>query len=327
MTGLQNSTLNTYNLLLTFMRDHAERLSSLPGFDGLYQKFLEQIEELDRLAVKQLNAVRGYTLDKKNKRAELTKLTLDVSRRVVALAVMEDDPELKSRVKCTEREMTLSRDTEVSEKALQVHSIALDNAERLAGYGVDTALLEKLQGAILVYDKTVNLPWTGISDRHAATVKIGELIKETGATLRKIDILLGLLKLEDPDIWFAYRRERKIIKTGIRQLAMKGMVLDSRSNLGIAGATIEFYEANGLGSDWAKEGANGERQLPEQQPSLVKKSTSKGGFLLRKLPEGTYRVVAHRYGYVTQNLKAIVNHGVMCVMEIRMERVSEMGVD
>jgi hypothetical protein len=196
--------------------------------------------------------------------------------------------------------------------ASNIHDLATDNLERLPAYGVDALLLARLKLAIDEYSKSLTGPALGISSRHAATLRIAEIFRLNDALLRKMQILIGVLHSTDPELVSLFRYSRKVINTGLRHLALKGMVRDEATGTGLAGVTVEFT---------AISGDEHEEQSAHVKPDMVKKSGAKGGFFTRHFAEGAYRVVAYKHGFETLTYTAYVNHGLLCRVEIGLAKI------
>lgn len=310
MNGLQTSTMTMYRGVQLFVREHSEQLLKLPGFDVVSKQFDENVAKLWQLYGVQMEAGVGSAITKKLSRKTMTEVTLDVSRRMVAMAVTEEDLVLKYEAKCTKRQMTLSTSYGVMVNANRVLDLAVENKERLQGYGVDDALLAELKEAIADYRLVISKPRLGIAERHTATEGITEVMKENVALLQKMDVLMAIVQTKNDVLYVSYQGWRKITNTGLRHLALKGMVKDAATNQGLKGVVIEFELIELDGKDVAPDVARKAR--------LVKSSGVSGGFLSRRMVEGEYEVTASKNGYVTQRLIVYKADGETCKVEIGM---------
>lgn len=297
-----------------FLKEHQEELLKLPGFDALHQQFDANVEKLNQLALIQMHTVAGSVALKKQKRQTMTDLTLEVSRRVVAMAMLTGNQVLRTEVKCTLRQMTLSTSRGVADRADIVYKLAEQNKDSLAAYGVDDTVLGLLKISIEEYNEVAGKPRLNIVDRHVATSEITSVFKETVALLQKMDILLAIIKGSNESLHSSYRWWRRITHTGLRHLALKGMVKDATTQSGIEGVTVEFKLLTADNQPVTEAQA--------KKAKLVKNSGKKGGFLSRRMLEGKYEFTASKQGYVTETRTVFKADGITCKLDIALTKVT-----
>ena len=89
---------------------------------------------------------------------------------------------------------------------------------------------------------------------------------------------------------------------GIRTVAVRGFIIDAITRIGIKGVIITYMNADGSA----------------MQPALVKKSATKGGFIVKSLAEGIYQIKLTKIGYRDLLMTGTVVNGELCNIKAEM---------
>jgi hypothetical protein len=81
--------------------------------------------------------------------------------------------------------------------------------------------------------------------------------------------------------------------------------------LKLDGMTISFFPEN-----------NADLKTPSStaDSEIVKKSANKGGFNIKIMTQGTYRVILKKAGYTEQIVTIYVNDGEMAIVQVELEK-------
>ena len=308
MTGLQSCIMTSFANIEHYLREHENELKGLPGFIKQRDEFELNLSLLQTLAKKQKHVLEGLTRNKKKTRLAMTELTLDMSVRLVALAVATEDETLAKIAKVTKRMMTLARSSKVRLIASMIYELAMVKKDALLPFDVDEACLAALKTAIDQYAELEVKPREGIAVRKEATQEIAGQIRYIRKLLKKLDSLVSL----KPAVYPGFQKMRKVVNPGMRHLDMKGFVKDAATDEGVHGATLLFYAADEHGN-----------ADTNSKPVLTKRSNKKGGFQSRHMAEGVYKLVVLMPGYQKMEMKVYVTKGVMCRVEVELLIMSD----
>lgn len=291
MTQLQESKNSSYKLLKDLFVSNESITGELPSFSNFVSKFNQNCIEIDNLVAKQGVDKSGLKDNKELRREALIVQTLDVSKRMLAYATVEEIATLKTEAKVTDSELRKLADTKLKARAQGIHALALTNTAGLAPYGITPEVTARLLANINAYDTAIPQPKLGINDAKQNTAKLDALFKDNDGQLKKTDAVIELVKTSHPDFYNSYKNLRKVVTTGKGKLAMQVMVKDAVTGEGIQKVMVVIEEANG----------DGKKQMSGAElVKNVKHTSKKGGFKLKSLPEGTYTITASKPGFATE---------------------------
>jgi hypothetical protein len=146
--------------------------------------------------------------NKEIRREALIVQTLDVSKRMLAYATVEEIATLKTEAKVTDSELRKLADTKLKARAQGIHALALTNTSGLAPYGITPAVADSLLATINAYDAAIPQPKLGINDAKQTTAKLDALFKDSDGQLKKTDAVIELVKTSHPDFYNSYKNLR-----------------------------------------------------------------------------------------------------------------------
>ncbi|KAB2866321.1 MAG: carboxypeptidase regulatory-like domain-containing protein, partial [Bacteroidales bacterium] len=126
------------------------------------------------------------------------------------------------------------------------------------------------------------------------------------AALKNIDTIIDIVKVAQANFYNGYKNARKIVLTGTNSLTLKGFVTDATTGEPIKGVTLNFCPE--CAEPTQKAAAKG-MSAAKEEIVLTKKTAEKGGFNIKTLPEGIYRVTIKKNGYQEQVVTVTVNDG------------------
>jgi len=218
---------------------------------------------------------------------------------------------LSQQIKYNESSLSKASDTKLVGICQIIYNAANTNIANLTTYGVTAATNAAFQNTINAYNAIVVKDRVDATDGGASTKLISDIIKQLNSTWLKIDILVNTVKLSQPAFFNEYYKVRKIINTASGSLAVKGLVTDVLNGEPIKGAVITFVRTDG--------GSTDKRSVDAEQP-FVKMSADKGGFNIKSLPEGMYRVTVSKVGYADQSVSIVVANGELAELKVELAK-------
>lgn len=153
-------------------------------------------------------------------------------------------------------------------------------------YGVTDAVILSLNKAIEDYDASIPKPRSGIVTKRVATGNLKQLFEATDYLLKnQMDVLVGIVKDLYPDFYANYVSSIKIINTASHPLSLRCSVVDSLG-IPVVGVTALVTE-------------NGKTY----------KTKTKGGFYVKSLAAGVYKVLFSKEGYLSQEVPVVIASG------------------
>jgi hypothetical protein len=288
MNDVQEAKLSMYLGVKDFLAASSSVITALPSFSTFLTTFTGAVDQIQAIRTQQEEDKTGLTVSKSMLRNDLVIQSVDLARKLTALATVTNNAVLMAQVNYSYSDLSGSADTILRDRALLLHQKGVLNLVALAPYGVTAAILATLSTSITAYNAAIPKPRAGITERRQTTGKIKELFGTADKTLRdKMDPLIEILRLTNPDFYLSYRASRSITNEHpTRKIAFKGKVKDksSRQPLGKVIITVSTV-------------------------SKPKKSTAKGNFQYKLLAAGTYTVTFTKHGYHSQQYTVYINDG------------------
>ena len=149
-------------------------------------------------------------------------------------------------------------------------------------YCITTEKLATLQAAITAYAAETPKPRVALSLRKTYNANLAASFKQADAILRsQMDKMVNALRAAHPDFVGAYESNRIIIDPATTATQLKGTITAAASGLPIKSATVTATNAGAPPTGFTK--------------SI--KSSTKGKYHLKPLPNATYTVVVKAPGY------------------------------
>lgn len=303
-----------YQMYLTtegFVKTATAITSKLPSFDGYFTEFTKN-NALIRSTKEQLEHLGyGIASNKGILRKRLIDLTLETSAVVEVYAKIIGNVVLAKEIHYSESNLKKSRGTTLTDKALMVIQRTTEHAKELEPFGITTATIADLKSAIDSYNEVIP------SIRINQTVKkvdfstLRGLFKTNENLLEKMDLLVELTKKSNHDFYFAYKSNRKVIIMGTGPLSVIGKVVCASDATAIKGAKATFAQ---------KVSAEASAKAAEAIKPIVKRTAAKGGFHVKKVPEGIYTLTVEKVGYATQTVTVSISSSDITKLEVKLEK-------
>lgn len=311
MTNEQENHLNMQLTVETYCGDGSTGGITIPAYGENLEILAITNGRIKEVGETQETGTTGTSASKKHLRTILNTAASDAARKLTSFAKLTNNLVLLGEVDYSESEFRQFTDNMVREQAQVICNKGNDYLTELAPYGITEETQLVLQNAINNFSEMMVAPRLGVTTRKQATNQLKVLFKQAADALEKIDSAVELVKLTDPVFYEGYKTARKIVNSGSGKLAVKGLVTDAQSGEPVKGVTITFMNDGEISP--AALAANTE-------PVIIKTSAAKGGFTIKSLPAGVYRVSFKKMGYTEQFATVNVNDGELSTVEIALNK-------
>jgi len=309
MNKKQENRFNMYLATVDFCEQSSPIMGPLPNFSDNLIKLKAINDQIFIYGGEQSRNISGTTLAKKDLRENLENLAADSARKAMAFATVTKNQVLFQEVNYTLSDLHRMPDTLLAETTTIIHSRIEANMIGMVAYQVSAATQQEFLQAITDYKASLATPRVTKVTQKVATAKLAELFKNGDEVLVEMDAVVEIIRTTQAEIYLGYKSARKMIETGNRKMAVKGLVTDVHSGEPIKGAIISFWPDG----DATKTYAAGDA-------SLVKKTGQKGGFYVSIMPAGAYRVSLRKVGYTEQTLTIYVNDGELTTVDVALAK-------
>lgn len=310
MTNYQESYEKMSAAKVSYLAANATITATLPNYAGYYTTVQTTIAQILAAKVQQEADKSGDTKTKKLLRTSLIAQTIDVGRRVVAYATNANNNALLALVNYTESDLKRSSDSKLVSICQVIRDNANANVAALATYGVTAAIITTLQTTITSFNATIPKIRLDTTDSGEATQLLVTLFKTLATTWDKIDTLVEIVRISQPNFYNEYTKISKVIETGAGSLALKIQATNAVTNEPEPNVTITFTPTNG---QMKSASSNGKKPI-------VKKTAKGGGAHEKNMPDGTYDYIAKKTGCKDVNGTINIVNGEMTILEIKIEK-------
>ena len=306
MTRPQESQFNMFQGVDGYLTPNSELTKDLPEFPENLVTFRNNITEIHRISELQNFDKTGFAREKKQLRQVLQLLAWDNSQKLSAYARLTNNEVLLKEVRFTKSDLKEANETLLKDYAKMVYDRAQSNLGSLGAYGITEETQTVLINSINSFNASVIKPRLGITEKSDATRQLAVLFKETGIVLEKIDSVINILMLKQPNFYNRYKEIRRVVVTGTGSVALKAKAVQLPGGTPLKGVKFTFKPDGGMIT------GTGE---------LSKKTADKGIFYLKSIPEGTYKVKITRTGFKEKEVTVSVVPGEMAQVYVELEKV------
>ncbi len=311
MNSKQQSKYNMYLVSDEFLTANNSITVGLPKFEDFNSAFRGGIAQIQVSNEQQSFDKSGIAGNKSQLRKLLVALGADTARKIQAYAKIGDNQILLSESKFTVSDLKNATDSELEAYSKSIYDMGQTYFRGLALYGISTETQLALSKAITDFKVAIPTPRNGAISTKQSTEQIAKAIITCDEALDKIDALVEIVRVSQPDFYSGYKSARKIIETGAGSLQVKGFVTDAGTGEGLKGATLSFVQ-NSNGNGLMKAAASNSAE------AMKKKTANKGGFNIKSLSEGTYTVTIRKNGYADVVSTVAVTNGELSSLNIEL---------
>ena len=305
MNTKQENKFNMYLAVKAFLLSKIGELKGLPNFMTFLNEFQDYISKIQITLERQALDESGVAKTKTALKLKLALLAADNTRRIYAYALFINDRVLSTEMQISQSKLEIKSDENLTRFAEAIFSRAKSHLIDLAPYGITADTLDVFRSAIDDFTGSMSNPRINNTESKLNTQQMAGYFTGVEKSLEQIDALIDILRNAQPDIFNAYIQSRKTIDYGTRTIAVRGIIIDAITKIGLKGVVLAFMNAD-------------EKNTAVK---LVKKTAAKGGFNIKSLAEGIYRIKISKVGYVDQVITVTVNKGELCKIKMEMIRI------
>ena len=311
MNNKQESRFNMYLATVNFCDQDADGTAILPNFSMNLTSLKDVCQEIHLRVGEQAVGAKGVTMAKNDSREKVVMLAADTARKIMAMAKLNRNQVLLQEVNFAESDLRRMADTTLADTGSMIHGRAQDNIMWLVEFQITELTQQSFKAVIDELKSMLGTPRVEIVNQVQTTAKLAELFALGDGILADMDAVVEIIRLSLPTYYLGYQHARKVIETGTRKLAVKGLVTDAQSGEPVPGVIVSFW----LNGNMSMAAAT------NQPADLVKKTALKGGFNIATLAPGTYRAKVQKAGYTEQTVTVYVNEGELTVVGVAMGKV------
>ena len=301
MNAKQDQRLRMYRAIEEFLTDKDSEIGGLPEFPARRSMLRDTVVLIATADQEQKNVITGITDAKNAKKDELVALAADNARKVRAFAINTGDQELAAGADFNISQLRRMKDNELKSFAEILHRKAAENIGNLAAYGITEENQKKLSDQLNAYNQAIDKPRGGLVKKGLATKQLEKLFTTADELVVKMDAVIEIIRLTKPALYEGYHISRRLIDTAGGRVSVRANVIDSGSGEPVRGAVCSFR----------RDGA----------PVVRKRSATRGGFMIRSMPSGTYNVHISKTGYRDQVLSVNVSGGERSDVKVKLDKV------
>jgi PEGA domain. len=252
----------------------------------------------------------GMSEMKEQLRNSLIAKTFNIANRTMVYAKIMEKPVLANDVKITESQLRISKDGMLIDKANLIYTRANANLEQLKDYGITAETLKELKDIITQFDTVIPTIRIERNEAKMATSQLNALFTTNDEILQKIDLLIEIVRQSNPDIYVAYKANRKITNRKSATLSLTTKVISAADGEPVKGAKAILTPATKMGVATAAKSAK----------PVEKKTAEKGMFKVKNLTEGIYSITIEKTGYATVTQTVSITDGKMTTLDVKMDK-------
>jgi hypothetical protein len=307
MNTNQENKLSMWLVLRDYLLENTSITDKLPGYASWLGRLRDCIDNVMKSTDMQAAEAKGLTIRKNKLEEDLMLKLLEVAAKVRAYAVMNDDLIVEARFKLSMRKLRNLADTLLIAKAQGLLNSAREVQAAASAYGVSQELLDSSQELTDAYTQAVPQPREGIDNRKQQTRAMAAEFKKGDEVLKGLDVLMGVVRYEEPMFYLGYRRARKITNTARRTRAMQLWVKDSAKGKPVVLAKVFLKTTAG-----------------EAVLKKPRKTGKSGSVIMRHMAPGEYTYEVVMGGFVSENGKFYINRGEMTRVVVMLRGVKNL---
>ena len=310
MNNLQENRLSMYLTMKELFLNHEGNIENLPNFAANREELMQMIEAILIMTGVQITSKTGITDNKNQLREKLITMIGDYARKLAAYAKLNNNLELFHEINFSESKVRNAPDTVVMDYALLVQNKAADHMADLTVYQITEESQTALSEAMGNYFNYIGKPGVSRNEMTQNNTQLRQYFKQADAALDRMDAAVEVIRLSDESFYNTYRSSRKIIYNGRGSLTVQGFVTEATSGEPIKGATLVFTPV--------EEGAV-MRMADASDGIITKKSAERGGFKIKHMAEGIYKVTIKKVGYEEQSIEVAVDGSELTNLTVQLQ--------
>lgn len=300
MTSRQEAKLMMLMSLRDYLIQNGAVITTIPNLSGLLTSLQNLINQIQAASQLQILDKTGIKVAKEELRSNMILIAGDVARRLSAYAAIVNNDGLLNEVHYSDAEMMKLSEERLKEVGQVIYDRGIANVTAAAAYGLTAQLMASLLTALNSFNAAIPKPRLTVAERRQATELLVRLFNDVEVLLKKVDILVDIVKLSQPNFHTGFKSIRVLVDRGARKRMLTVTVLDLLNNEPIKGVTCRLVRGEDV---------------------FIKKSYLKGNFFLKSMPEGTYQMSVSKSGYKSTVVDVYVNKNETSKVKVLLEKV------
>lgn len=228
MKTKQANKLNMYNAVYSVMNDYEQIWSRVYQLRNMFEKFTSNINRLTVLKTEQEKDLQPLVNAISEKRETLIVLCTPVVNLVLAFAYDKKEKELLKKMNLTSHDLAKSKDSDLIEKCKTIYKAAKKLYKKSIGetehsdnkwvtiieYGLSENMIVDLKIALKDFGESRLTLHEAIQTKDNMGKQITLALKKNEKLLKnKMDLLISIFEISNPDFYKSYMEARVIQKT------------------------------------------------------------------------------------------------------------------
>ncbi|MDR2407627.1 MAG: hypothetical protein LBE13_05915 [Bacteroidales bacterium] len=219
MNDKQIAKLNMLKVLIHLLDENIQIYGNVPVFVEIVNELKEKLKEIEKKAQLQSETKRSGSSNEKNE-AEITLITLTIiaANTLSVLATLNNNLSLSAKTKVTKSMLYNAHgNTKLDISRILLNEILLYKDE-LVKYGITPEFIANMEAAVSRYESLITIPRTTIVEGKQVTTNLIHLFADVDTLLNdRLDKLMSIFKLSNPDFYSQYFYSRNVINTFSRK--------------------------------------------------------------------------------------------------------------
>lgn len=298
MNRIQKNIIKLLRGMRLFHHRRKPELEKVAALLPLFELLFVKEELLETLRIEQEVDITGLSDKKAELRSQAIQKGVVVQTALESYSSLCNLPILFKEIHYTPSDLKRMGDSDLVIVLKLIARKATEYIAQLPDYGMSEELLEQLEDATNLFNASVNTPKDGILTHKQITDKIGEEVKISMATVKKIDLLMKIFSQTNPPLYSEY--------LGVRRLETHSGSIDAR---------VQVNDAQ------TKEGLAGSRVVITLNDTTVidKLTAAGGGINIKSMDEDSYMVTISKPNYQTCTVPFVVSgdDGALLTVDLR----------
>jgi len=286
MNKVDKNRTNTMERVEQFINEKAAELAPVPEMADYNMTLGGIILDIRTAQQRQEVPIKGITVDKNAKKAELLTVTMPLVGGLKSWAKKSKNNQLFEEVNYNRSKLRKMRETDLIGVCEFIHAKATTHLPNLGTYGVDQAKLDNQQAIREQFEPLVEKYNLARAARKQDTAYIPQRVRDGMTFMREqMDPAMEYFSEEDPELYGEYLNVRKIVDYGIRHAlnsALFGKVISSDDDAPIHKVKVRVIETGS-----------------------VKHTTASGNYRYSVLPDGEYTLEFSKPNFQTQTVPGV----------------------
>ena len=285
MTRRQLNKLAMLLVLNEYFASNIVLVKTVPELESITAAINSLITGIQSASEQQIINRTGASDSKRLIKAELIANCADIARKLTAYAFINGNMVLLYESKTSDYKLSRLTDEKLASACGLIFDLGTQHLPAATAYDLDQKSLTKLDSDIKTFVEAIPKPRLSKIYKKLETEKLVALFHQAEELLVKSDLLVGIVKLSQPNFFAGYKSARVIVDRVGRGLQLKITVVDQSDGKAVKGAWCQLVPENAT----------------DKSGLLSRKSAAKGSTNFKSLDEGRYMLTVRKSGYGTKN--------------------------